>query len=69
VVLVTDGDETSGPDVMSVLPALKEEGVIVTVVVLGGPPSEELEQLARKTGKMNHLVTTFFMDTQPQGSG
>ena len=51
MVVVTDGHETSGPDVTSALPSLQEAGVVVSFVVLGGPPSPDLEHLAQKTGR------------------
>lgn len=67
VVMITDGQDNSGPDILSVLPSLKESGVIVTVVVLGGAPTEELEQLALQTGGRvycdhNHKSSTAAMD-------
>ena len=58
--VVTDGHETSGMDVMSALPLLREAGVVVSFVVLGGPPSTELEHLAQSTGRERVLHVFFF---------
>ena len=55
MIVVTDGHETSGADVKSALPFLREAGVVVSFVVLGGPPSPELEHLAQNTGRKHGL--------------
>ena len=60
MVVVTDGRETSGTDVKSALPLLREAGVVVSFVVLGGPPSTDLEHLAQSTGREQVLHVFFF---------
>ena len=55
MIVVTDGHETSGADVKSALPFLREAGVVVSFVVLGGPPTPELEHLAQNTGRKHGL--------------
>ncbi|XP_076459807.1 calcium-activated chloride channel regulator 1-like [Babylonia areolata] len=50
VVVVTDGQETSGSDVTSALPLLQGAGVVVSFVVLGRAPQPALELLAERTG-------------------
>ncbi|KAK7507541.1 hypothetical protein BaRGS_00001476 [Batillaria attramentaria] len=50
VVVVTDGQETTGPDLKSALPLLHGAGVVVSFMVLGGPPHPDILHLAQATG-------------------
>ena len=51
MILVTDGEWNEGRRVGAALPALRQAGAVVSVVVIGGPPSHEILKLASDTGR------------------
>ncbi|PVD39196.1 hypothetical protein C0Q70_01824 [Pomacea canaliculata] len=50
VLVITDGEQTTGPDVSSVKGRLETAGLAVSFVLLGGQPPDDLLALARDTG-------------------
>lgn len=51
VLVITDGEQTTGPDVSSVKGRLETAGLAVSFVLLGGQPPDDLLALARDTGR------------------
>ncbi|XP_070396063.1 calcium-activated chloride channel regulator 3A-1-like [Dermacentor albipictus] len=49
IVLLSDGEGNTGPDIESVMPGLLEAKVVVSTLAVGGTAAEKLEKLASET--------------------
>ncbi|XP_064480347.1 calcium-activated chloride channel regulator 1-like [Ornithodoros turicata] len=57
IILMSDGEETTGPYIADVMPELLQKGVIVHTLALGTDADKGLEDLALATGGKSYAVT------------